>query len=53
MEIKVFGEKAKTIEEGQIFRAIKSSVEGRDVVILEPIVNYDKDGCPSYEVRYE
>lgn len=52
-QIKVFGEKAKEIQEGQIFRAIKDSVEGRDIVILEPVVNYDKDGCPNYEVRYE
>jgi hypothetical protein len=53
MEIKVFGEEARKIEEGQIFRAVKSSVEGRDVVILEPIINIDKYGCPSYEVRLE
>lgn len=53
MQIKVFGEKAKEIEEGQVFIAKISSVEGRDVIILEPAVNYDKDGCPNYEVRYE
>lgn len=53
MTIKVFGEEAKNIEEGQIFKAIKTSVEGRDVVILEPIISIDSDGCPSYEVRYE
>ena len=52
MQIKVFGEKAKEIEEGQVFIAKVSSVEGRDVIILEPAVNYDKDGCPNYEVRY-
>ncbi|UVF62313.1 hypothetical protein [Nitrososphaeria virus YSH_462411] len=50
MEIKVFGNDAKQIEEGQIFIARKDSVEGRDVVILEPKVIYDKDSCPSYEV---
>ena len=52
-EISVFGENAKEIEEGQIFKAIKYSVEGRDCVKLIPVVNYDKDGCPSYEVRLE
>lgn len=51
--IKVFGEKAKEIENGQVFIARLDSVEGRDIVILEPVVNYDKDGCPSFEVRYE
>ena len=52
MEIKVFGEKAKQIENGQIFKARLDSVEGRDIVILEPVVKYDRDGCPSYEVCY-
>ena len=52
MQIKVFGEKAKEIEEGQIFIAKVSSVEGRDVVTLEPAVTIDADGCPSFEVRY-
>ena len=52
-KIKVFGDKAREIEDGQLFRAIKSSVEGHDVVILEPIITIDRDGCPSYEVRYE
>ena len=51
--IKVFGDKAREIEDGQLFRAIKSSVEGHDVVILEPCVTIDRDGCPSYEVKYE
>ena len=51
--IKVFGEKAKDIESGQIFRARLDSVEGRDVVILEPVILIDRDGCPSYEVRYD
>ncbi len=51
--IKVFGEKARKIEEGQIFIAKVTSIEGRDVVVLEPAVLIDRDGCPSYEVRYE
>lgn len=53
MTIKVFGEEARNIEEGQIFKAIKTSVEGRDVVILTPVINIDRDGCPSFEVRYD
>lgn len=52
-KIKVFGNTAKEIESGQIFRAIKDSVEGRDVVILEPVILFDKDGCPSYKVELE
>lgn len=52
-QIKVFGDKAQEIEEGQIFKAIKTSVEGRDVVILEPVINYTKDGDMEYEIRYE
>ena len=51
--IKIFGEKVKEIEEGQIFKARLDSVEGRDIAILEPVINIDKDGCPSYEVRYD
>lgn len=50
-QIKVFGEQADSIQEGQIFKAIKTSVEGRSVVILEPVITFDKDSCPSYEVR--
>ena len=52
-EISVFGENAREIEEGQVFKAIKYSVEGRDCVKLIPIVKYDKDGCPYNEVRLE
>ena len=36
--IKVFGEEAKKIEVGQIFIARLDSVEGRDIVILEPVI---------------
>lgn len=36
MTIKVFGEKAKRIEEGQLFRAVRYSVEGRDCIELVP-----------------
>lgn len=52
-KIKVFGNTAREIESGQIFRAIKDSVEGRDVVILEPVILFDKDGVPSYKVELE
>ena len=51
--IKVFGDKAKKIQSGQIFIARLDSVEGRDIAILEPSILIDKDGVPSYEVRYE
>lgn len=36
-EISVFGEDARNIEEGQIFRAIKVEIEQGDKVILVPI----------------
>lgn len=49
--IKVFGDKAKEIEDGQMFYAVKTSVEGRDVVIFEPIVTIDIDGCPMYAIK--
>ena len=52
-EISVFGEQAREIEEGQVFIARKDSIEGRDIVILEPKINIDKDGCVSYEVKNE
>jgi hypothetical protein len=52
-KIKVFGDQADAIEEGQIFKAIVTSVEGRTVVILEPVITFDKDGCPSYEVKLQ
>jgi hypothetical protein len=52
-EIKVFGETAKEIQSGQIFKARLDSVEGRDIAILEPVILIDRDGCPSYEVRYD
>ncbi len=35
MQVKVYGEKAKNITDGQIFVAKKASAEGRDVVVLE------------------
>jgi hypothetical protein len=35
LKIKVFGENARDIEDGQVFIARKSSVEGRTVVTLE------------------
>ncbi len=36
LEIKVFGEKAKRITEGQTFVATLGSVEGHDVITLRP-----------------
>ena len=35
LKIKVFGDEARQIEEGQVFIAKKGSVEGRPVVTLE------------------
>lgn len=35
MQLKIYGEDAKKIKEGQIFTAKIDSVEGRTVVILE------------------
>ena len=37
MKIKVYGETAKQITDDMIFRVVKGSVEGRDVVILESV----------------
>ena len=51
--IKVFGEKAKDIESGQIFIARLDSVEGRDIAILEPVFRITKEGEMVLEVRYE
>lgn len=51
--IKIFGEEAKKIEPGQIFKARLDSVDGRDIVVLEPVIKYDNDNCPYYEVRLE
>lgn len=35
MQLKIYGEQAKQIKEGQIFIAKITNVEGRTVVILE------------------
>jgi len=37
MTIKVFGNESQAIEDGQLFRAVKYTVEGRDVTELIPI----------------
>lgn len=52
-EISVFGEQAREIQEGQIFKAVKVPIDMGDKVVLIPVVNYDKDGCPSFEVLLE
>ena len=52
-EISVFGEQAREIEEGQIFRARIINIDMGDKVILEPVFSIDRDGCCSYEVRLE
>lgn len=38
MQIKIYGEQAKAIKEGQTFTAKITSVEGRTVVVLENTV---------------
>lgn len=53
MEIKVFGKDAQEIETGQIFKARKDSVEGRDIAILEPVFRVTRDGEIVFEVRYD
>ena len=52
-EISVFGEDARNIEEGQIFRAVKVNITQGDKVVLVPVVKYDSDSCPYFEVRYD
>ena len=53
MTITVFGEEARQIQEGQIFIARKVQIDYGDKVIFEPVVNIDKDGCISLEIRYD
>ena len=53
MTITVFGEEARQIQEGQIFIARKVEITEGDKMVLEPVVIIDRDGCPSYEVRYD
>ena len=48
----MFGTEAREIKEGQIFIARKVEITEGDKMVLEPVVIYDKDGLPSYEVRY-
>jgi len=50
-EISVFGEQAMEIQVGQIFIAKSVEIETGHKIILVPVINYDKDSCPSYEVR--
>lgn len=40
--IKLFGDRAEGVKAGQLFIARVDSVEGRNMVILEPI-NYEND----------
>ncbi len=35
MKIKVYGEEAKKMKEGMLFKVTMDSVEGRDIAILE------------------
>lgn len=52
-EISVYGEEARNIEEGQIFRAVKVNLDMGDKVILQPVFTITKDGDIEYEVRLE
>ena len=48
MEIKIFGETAKQIKEGQKFIASVGSVEGRTVVTLRTLNEYERRGYFGY-----
>ena len=52
-EISVYGEQAREIQEGQIFRAVRVPIDMGDKMVLKPVILIDKDGVPSYEVRLE
>ena len=52
-EISIFGEKAREIQEGQIFKARIVNTEQGDKVVLDPVIFYDKDGGMEYEIRHE
>jgi hypothetical protein len=38
IKVKVFGDLAHKIEDGELFRAVVDSVEGRPVVTLESVI---------------
>lgn len=50
-KIYVYGQDARDLVEGQIFRAVKNVITEGDRMELVPVVLIDKDYCPSYEVR--
>ena len=52
MAIKVFGDEAKKIDEGDEFRAVKYSIEGHDVVEFVPLEDFCKD-CGDYLKRID
>ena len=52
-KIHVYGKDAREMIEGQIFRAVKNTITEGDRMELVPVILIDKDGCPSYEVRYD
>ena len=52
MTIKVFGDVAKKIDEGDEFKAVKYTVEGHTVVELVPAENFCQD-CGTYLKRID
>lgn len=53
MTIKVFGDKAREIEEGQVFIARHVSSEQGDKVELVPALIYHSDGDITPEIRFD
>ena len=43
IKVKVFGELARKIEDGELFRAVVDSIEGRPVVTLESVIVREND----------
>lgn len=53
MTLSVFGEKARQIQEGQIFIARKAIITEGDKMVLEPVFTINAEGEKVFEVRYE
>ncbi len=53
LTLSVFGEKARQIQEGQIFIARKVIITEGDKMVLEPVFTINAEGEKVFEVRYE
>ena len=53
LTLSVFGEKARQIQEGQIFIARKVIITEGDKMVLEPVFTINAEGQKVFEVRYE